>query len=406
VRALLVLSLGLLAGNPLPAAAEKPYRLVRVSSVSLSAEARAALESLNDAHLLLGPQPAAYWAARTVAQQVMEREEAQQRIRQLAVEFARAHPTDPVRWVGIDLMLGARPEFITGFRPGLEEAGGGRREYWIIDEVAQAAWAAELARHEAALEAATDVPWEVREHRAALPLARELRTARAAGPEQQQEFAARIERLGAEFPEGAKAVELLVALWRDATQAGGAAAEAVWARHRDSANHAVAARAAGELRKLETARPVELAFTAVDGRGVDLAALRGKVVLLDFWATWCGPCLRELPKLRELHARHQPQGFEIVGIALENAGLRPTDTPERQAAKLAAAKQALVEFTAREQLPWPQYFDGRHGRTEPAIRFAVSSLPTLILLDRAGRIVATGLRGEQLEAEILRQLQL
>lgn len=64
-------------------------------------------------------------------------------------------------------------------------------------------------------------------------------------------------------------------------------------------------------------RPLEMTFVALDGRRVDLAALRGRVMPLDFWATWCKPCMKQLPTLKHLYATYHDRGFEIVGVSLD-----------------------------------------------------------------------------------------
>src|SRR5438067_10175070 len=66
-----------------------------------------------------------------------------------------------------------------------------------------------------------------------------------------------------------------------------------------------------------TGKPVDIKFTAVDGREVDLAKLKGKVVLIDFWATWCGPCMGEVPHVVEAYQKLHGKGFEIVGISFD-----------------------------------------------------------------------------------------
>jgi len=165
--------------------------------------------------------------------------------------------------------------------------------------------------------------------------------------------------------------------------------------------------AAQEVRKQEAiSRPLEIAFTAVDGRKVDLKDLRGKVVLVDFWATWCGPCIAELPNVKKVYADYHDKGFEIVGIALENAKLVPDDTPEQAAAKHEKAKQVLSEFTALNDMPWPQYYDGKFWKNDISTRYDIASIPAMFLIDQEGKLVTTEARGPKLEAEVKRLLKL
>jgi hypothetical protein len=77
--------------------------------------------------------------------------------------------------------------------------------------------------------------------------------------------------------------------------------------------------AASELKKLDfVGKPVDLHFTAVDGREVDLSKMKGKVVLVDFWATWCGPCVEEMPEVKATYDKSHAKGFEIVGVSLDS----------------------------------------------------------------------------------------
>ena len=116
-------------------------------------------------------------------------------------------------------------------------------------------------------------------------------------------------------------------------------------------------------------KPLVLAFKAVDGRSVDLAAMKGKVVLIDFWATWCGPCVGELPHLLEAYHKLHDRGFEIVGISLDQE------------------KDALEQFTKKRGMPWPQYFDGEGWGNKFAREFGITGIPAMWLIDRDGKLV-------------------
>ena len=115
--------------------------------------------------------------------------------------------------------------------------------------------------------------------------------------------------------------------------------------------------------------PTHLTFTALDGSQVDLASLRGKVVLLDFWATWCPPCRDEVPNVVAAYNKYHSQGFEIVGISLDQD------------------RDSLTQFAVGNGMVWPQYFDGRGWDNSLAQRFGVRSIPQMWLLDKQGRLI-------------------
>ena len=127
------------------------------------------------------------------------------------------------------------------------------------------------------------------------------------------------------------------------------------------------AAAAAELKKLDAlGKPLVLRFTAVDGRSVYLASLKGRVVLVDFWATWCPPCVAEIPDVKKTYDVFHAGGFEIVGISLDKD------------------KDKLTQFVAAHKMEWPQFFDGLYWQNKYAVQFGIESIPAMWLIDKKG----------------------
>lgn len=125
----------------------------------------------------------------------------------------------------------------------------------------------------------------------------------------------------------------------------------------------------------------------LDGKSLSIARFKGKVVLVDFWATWCGPCIGELPNVLAAYEKHHAKGFEIIGISLDSD------------------RAKLDKFISDRKMTWPQYYDGKGWQTKLAGVYGVNSIPATYLLDGEGKIIAKNLRGEALEEAVAKALK-
>jgi thiol-disulfide isomerase/thioredoxin len=134
-----------------------------------------------------------------------------------------------------------------------------------------------------------------------------------------------------------------------------------------AADEPTVARAKAAIRAVGAlGHPFEMSFTAADGRKVEVEKMKGKVVLIDFWAAWCGPCIQSLPEVVALYDEYKEKGFEIVGINMDRE------------------QKAMEQVVNRFKMSWPQYFDGKGWGAKYALEYNVTAIPAMWLVDKKG----------------------
>lgn len=148
---------------------------------------------------------------------------------------------------------------------------------------------------------------------------------------------------------------------------------------------------ATQIAKLESTAIGQIApnftITTPEGESISLYDIKGKVKLIDFWASWCGPCRGENPHVVEIYKEYHPKGLEIFGVSLDNN------------------KEAWVKAIADDGLVWKHGSDLKGWQSAPAQLYSVSGIPHTVLLDENNKIIAKNLRGDELKQKIAELLK-
>lgn len=139
----------------------------------------------------------------------------------------------------------------------------------------------------------------------------------------------------------------------------------------------------GEVSGLEAGNIApDINLPTPEGEMVKLSSLRGKYVLIDFWASWCGPCRMENPNVVRMYQKYKDKGFEIYAVSLDQS------------------RERWVQAIQDDKLTWVHVSDLQYWNSMVVPLYGISGIPATVLLDKEGKILAKGLRGESLEAKL------
>lgn len=126
----------------------------------------------------------------------------------------------------------------------------------------------------------------------------------------------------------------------------------------------------------------EISLPDVKDNAINLSSLKGKVVLIDFWASWCGPCRAAIPNVIKLYNKYKAKGFEVFGVSIDSK------------------KIDWLKAIANDKIKYTQVMDKDGWNSAVAEKYGVSSIPSTFLLDKTGKVIAVDLDGEELENKV------
>lgn len=206
----------------------------------------------------------------------------------------------------------------------------------------------------------------------------------------QSEWLKKLEQYASDYPDSPDTAEALLQLAMAQEFANEEEEAKKWYSRivSDFAQSAPAVKAAGAKARLESVGKV-LNFQGKTSSGgtVDLASMRGKVVLIQFWATWCEPCKADMATLKELVNKYGRSGFSVLGVSIDSTS------------------QELAAYLQQNQLPWNQIWEEGGLDSRPANELGILTLPTMILIDKTGKVVNRNIQAAELDREVQKLLQ-
>ena len=134
-------------------------------------------------------------------------------------------------------------------------------------------------------------------------------------------------------------------------------------------------------------KAIDFSVKDLDGNDLSLEKYRGKVVLLDFWAVWCAPCIAEMPNVKQVYEKYKEDNFQIIGISLDDN------------------RDTLVGYLEKEGITWPQFFDANGRKNQVAEMYGIRAIPHMYLIDGDGVVRKSDVRGPALEPAVAELIQ-
>lgn len=333
---------------------------------------------------------------------LIQREQRARRYREQGLAFYNAFPGDPRRWQWLLTTFRSAPAYWINQDPNAWSPAEGMPLDKKIDLAAQHRW--ERLLHDKLAPEFLNSPqvksgqraaWRIAEMNRIWDSTSALVDSRTVDPRKVDEFVQALLAYAAEpaVKEKDGLIKASQSRLHTLSISSGLDVKSQWAVARafaSSPNKQLQTQGQAMQRILElTQQPLMLQVTTLDNQPVDVAAWRGRVVLVDFWSTSCSSCIEEMPKIKEVYQRYHDQGFEVLSVCL--------DTEENRGKVATILKKVAA--------PWPAAFESQ--RTSPLMaRFGFTYVPVYFLLNRDGLLVTTDVRDNRLEPAVRRLLEM